>query len=164
MTKPIRIGELSQLAGCTVETIRYYEREGLLAKAKRTSGNYRLYDLQHLNLLQFILNCRALGMTLEEIRALILLRAAPARACTEVNELLDEHIKHVRERISELRKLDRTLHSLRAKCQLALSVENCEILKGIGSLSPMRVTEKSVHRARSHSRHGSRVRSSTPAR
>lgn len=155
MANLIKIGELSRLAGCPVETIRYYEREGLLAKAKRTSGNFRLYDLQHLDLLQFILNCRALDMTLDEIRALIALRATPTRACTEVNELLDEHIKHVRKRISELRKLDRTLRSLRAKCQLALSVENCEILKGIGSLSPMRATEKPAHRARSHSRHGS---------
>lgn len=154
MAKLIRIGELSALAGCPVETIRYYEREGLLAKASRSSGNYRLYDVQHVDALQFIRNCRALDMTLEEIRALIALRSKPSRACTDVNDLLDKHIGHVRDRISELRKLDRTLRSLRAKCQHVLSVENCEILKGIGHLNT-RAIEKSAHRPRAHARHGS---------
>jgi Cd(II)/Pb(II)-responsive transcriptional regulator len=150
MAQLIRIGELSELAGCPVETIRYYEREGLLAKANRSSGNYRLYDQQHVEALQFIRNCRALDMTLEEIRALIALRSKPSRACTEVNDLLDEHIEHVHNRISELKKLDRTLHSLRAKCQNILSVENCEILKGIGHLN-RKAIEKSTSAARARS-------------
>jgi Cd(II)/Pb(II)-responsive transcriptional regulator len=158
MSKLIRIGELSAVADCPVETIRYYEREGLLSKPKRTSGNYRLYDRQHIETLQLIRNCRALDMTLEEIRTLLTLRTTPARACTAVNDLLDEHIKHVRDRISELRKLDRTLRSLRAKCRQTLSVENCEILKGIGHLSPAKGTGKhSAHiRARPHSAQAAR--------
>lgn len=143
----IRIGELSALAGCPVETIRYYERERLLSKPKRTSGNYRLYDRQHVETLQFIRNCRALDMTLEEVRALLALRTTPARACTEVNDLLDEHIQHVKDRMSELKELDRTLRSLRAKCRQTLSVENCEILKGIGRLNPTRGTGTPVRRA-----------------
>ena len=153
MAKLFRIGELSELGGCPVETIRYYEREGLLAKASRSSGNYRLYEKNHVDALQFIRNCRALDMTLEEIRALLSLRSDPSRACTEVNNLLDEHIKHVRDRISELRKLDRTLRSLRAKCQHVLSVENCEVLKGIGHLNP-KTLQKPAHRAHSHARRG----------
>lgn len=130
----IRIGELSERAACPVETIRYYEREGLLSEPKRTSGNYRLYEQEHVEALQFIRNCRALDMTLDEVRMLISLRATPARACTDVSELLDAHIRSVRERVSELKGLDRTLRSLRAKCRRKRSVENCEILKGIGSL------------------------------
>ena len=153
MAKLFRIGELSELGGCPVETIRYYEREGLLAKASRSSGNYRLYEKHHVDALQFIRNCRALDMMLEEIRALLSLRSDPSRACTEVNNLLDEHIKHVRDRISELRKLDRTLRSLRAKCQHVLSVEHCEVLKGIGHLNP-KTLEKPAHRAHSHARRG----------
>lgn len=139
----IKIGELSELAECPVETIRYYEREGLLTKASRSSGNYRMYGKQHVDNLQFIRKCRALDMTLEEIRALLALRSKPASACTEVNDLLDEHIMHVRNRISELKRLDRTLRSLRAKCQDVLSVQNCEILKGIGHLDPKAVEKPS---------------------
>ncbi|MBL8269766.1 Cd(II)/Pb(II)-responsive transcriptional regulator [Steroidobacter sp.] len=154
MPKLFKIGELSELGGCPIETIRYYEREGLLAKAGRSAGNYRLYEKHHLDALQFIRNCRTLDMTLEEIRALLSLRSDPSRACTDVNRLLDEHIEHVRDRISELKKLDRTLRSLRAKCQHVLSVENCEILKGIGHLNPKTI-EKSAQRAHSHARRGS---------
>lgn len=154
MNTLVRIGKLSALVSCPVETIRYYEREGLLSKPKRTSGNYRLYDRQHVETLQFIRNCRALDMTLEEIRTLLLLRTTPARACTEVNELLDAHIGHVRDRMSELKELDRMLRSLRAKCRRTLSVENCEILKGIGSLSPVkRSRDGSRHRTSSHAKH-----------
>ena len=138
MADMLRIGELSELADCPVETIRYYEREGLLSKPKRTSGNYRVYEQVHAETLQFIRNCRALDMTLEEIRMLMALRRTPTRACTEVNELLDAHIRQVRDRISELEKLDQTLRSLRMKCRRSLSVENCEILKGIGRLTAAR--------------------------
>jgi Cd(II)/Pb(II)-responsive transcriptional regulator len=153
MSKLFRIGELSELGGCPVETIRYYEREGMLAKASRSSGNYRLYEKHHLDALQFIRNCRALDMTLDEIRALLALRSNPSRACTEVNSLLDEHIQHVRDRISELRELDRTLRSLRASCQQDLSVANCEILKGIRLLNPT-TTDKPARRAHSQTRRG----------
>lgn len=147
----MRIGELSELAGCPVETIRYYEREGLLSEPMRTSGNYRLYERAHVEALQFIRNCRALDMTLEEIRMLIALRTTPARACTDVNDLLDAHIRNVRERMSELNELDRTLRSLRAKCRRNRSVENCEILKGIGRLRPTQASRNGLgQRAGSH--------------
>lgn len=147
----MRIGELSELAGCPVETIRYYEREGLLSEPMRTSGNYRLYERAHVEALQFIRNCRALDMTLEEIRMLIALRTTPARACTDVNDLLDAHIRNVRERMSELNELDRTLRSLRAKCRRNSSVENCEILKGIGRLRPTKASRNGLgQRAGSH--------------
>lgn len=157
MSTMIRIGELSKLAECPVETIRYYEREGLLSKPKRTSGNYRLYDRNHVESLQFIRNCRALDMTLEEIRTLFALRTTPARTCTEVNDLLDEHIMHVRDRISDLRRLDRTLRALRAKCRRTLSVENCEILKGIGHLDPSKgAGAQPLRRTRPYSAHNAR--------
>lgn len=153
MSTMIRIGKLSELAGCPVETIRYYEREGLLSEPKRTSGNYRLYERQHVEALQFIRNCRALDMALEEIRMLVALRTTPARACTEVNDLLDAHIREVRDRISELKELDRTLRSLRAKCRRTLSVENCEILKGIGRLNSLKASRNGLgHRANSHAK------------
>ena len=65
----MKIGELATLTGCPVETIRYYEREGLLPAPSRSAGNYRQYDTAHVERLSFIRHCRSLDMTQEEIRA-----------------------------------------------------------------------------------------------
>ena len=70
----MKIGELAKLTDCQVETIRYYEREGLLPEPARSEGNYRLYTQAHVERLTFIRNCRSLDMTLEEIRSLLNLR------------------------------------------------------------------------------------------
>ena len=71
MSKHLKIGELAKRTGCPVETIRYYEREALLAAPRRSEGNYRLYDDAHAERLQFIRHCRSLDMTLDEIRSLL---------------------------------------------------------------------------------------------
>lgn len=112
----MKIGELGKKAGCSVETIRYYEREGLLPRPERGANNYRLYGGSHLESLRFIRNCRVLEMTLEEIRTLMHLRPDSERDCGEVNAILDEHICHVAERIERLRELKHQLVSLRGKC------------------------------------------------
>ena len=67
----IKIGELAKRTGATVETIRYYEKEGLLPEPSRSAGNYRLYNEEHIEHLQFILHCRALDMALDEVRVLL---------------------------------------------------------------------------------------------
>ena len=95
MAAGLKIGELAQRTGTQVETIRYYEREGLLPEPARSEGNYRLYDKAHTERLSFIRHCRSLDMTLDEIRALLKFRDAPNQECGEVNALLDEHIGHV---------------------------------------------------------------------
>src|ERR1700757_4385845 len=97
----LKIGELAKRTDLLVETIRYYEREGLLPDPPRSEGNYRLYSVMHLERLQFIRHCRSLDMTLEEIRNLLRFRDAPDRNCGEVNALLDKHIEHVSSRIKE---------------------------------------------------------------
>ena len=127
----MRIGELAQASGTPIETIRFYEREGLLPAAPRTEGNYRIYTPQHAERLGFIRQCRNLDMTLDEIRALIALRESPAQDCGEVNALLDEHIGHVAQRIRELRALEKELKSLRARCATPHSLSECGILTGI---------------------------------
>lgn len=75
----MKIGVLAKQADCPVETVRYYEREGLLPAPARTEGNYRLYSSEHLERLTFIRNCRTLDMTLDEIRRLLALMDSPAR-------------------------------------------------------------------------------------
>jgi Cd(II)/Pb(II)-responsive transcriptional regulator len=120
---------LAQGAGCTVETIRYYEREGLIPEPARSEGNYRLYDGGHQERLTFIRNCRALEMTLDEIRLLLGLKDLAGHDCSEVNALLDKHIGHVAERIARLQRLEGQLIGLREQCRRIDSVEECAILR-----------------------------------
>lgn len=124
----MRIGELARRTGTQVETLRYYEREGLLTEPARSDGNYRLYGPEHLEQVQFIRHCRSLDMSLEEIRVLLRLRGVPADDCADVNSLLDEHLGHVTRRIRELRHLERELKALRARCQAATDAAHCGIL------------------------------------
>ena len=127
----MKIGELAQQAGCSVETIRYYEREGLLPQPGRTSGNYRHYDAAQLERLQLIRRCRSLDMTHDEIRTLLGYRDQPERDCDAVNVLIDEHIAHVRRRIAELASLEQELQTLRQHCHDKRTIRQCGILKDL---------------------------------
>ena len=127
----MRIGELAQASGTPIETIRFYEREGLLPAAPRTEGNYRIYTPEHAERLGFIRQCRNLDMTLDEVRMLLKFKDDPMADCGEVNSLLDAHIGHVAERIRELRGLEKELRSLRAACSSPHAAADCGILNGI---------------------------------
>ncbi|MHB8770505.1 MAG: Cd(II)/Pb(II)-responsive transcriptional regulator [Syntrophales bacterium] len=129
----LKIGELAKRTGCLVETIRYYEREGLLPETTRSDGNYRLYGNAHVERLRFIRQCRSLDMTLDETRRLLNLRDAPEESCHEVNTLIDEHICHVIDRIAELKALQKQLKDLRNLCQRTEAVKDCEILQCLAS-------------------------------
>jgi Cd(II)/Pb(II)-responsive transcriptional regulator len=133
----MRIGELAKVTGTQVETIRYYEREGLLAQPARTEGNFRIYANEHAKRLSFIRHCRSLDMTLDEIRKLLCIKDAPAEDCAEVISLLDAHIGHVAARIRELRGLEEQLNSLRGRCGIAQDAAHCGIL--IELSQPVRV-------------------------
>jgi Cd(II)/Pb(II)-responsive transcriptional regulator len=124
----LTIGALAQRLQCPTETIRFYEREGLLPPPARSGGNYRLYGKVHLERLGFIRRCRTLDMTLDEIRVLLQLRDKPADNCAEVNAVLDEHIQHVADRIAELRALQGQLRDLRQLCASA-DQSGCGILQ-----------------------------------
>jgi Cd(II)/Pb(II)-responsive transcriptional regulator len=124
----MKIGDLSNATETPVETIRYCEREGLLPPAARTAGNYRVYGDENVRRLALIRRCRSLDMTIEEIRTLLRFRDAPTESCAEVNGLLDAHIRHVAERIHDLRALEKDLRALREKCAQASDAARCGIL------------------------------------
>lgn len=105
----MKIGELARRTDCTVETIRYYEREGLLPEPQRSEGNYRQYGERHVEQLVFIRNCRLLDMTHNEIRELLQLRRRPEASCGDVNGLIEAHIELVGERIAALNQLQHVL-------------------------------------------------------
>lgn len=140
MITSMKIGELANLTGVQVETIRHYEREGLLPHTKRSEGNYRVYDESHGQRLSFIRQSRSLDMTLDEIRVLLRFRDAPTENCGAVNALLDEHIGHVAHRVKELRQLEKQLKSLRELCRNAQDVEHCGILNELNAMSQQQAT------------------------
>lgn len=144
----MKIGELAKKTGTQVETVRYYEREGLLPTPVRTEGNYRIYGASHVERLSFIRHCRSLDMTLGEIRTLLGFKDAPEDNCEQVNILLDEHIGHVAQRIQELRALEQQLKDLRAQCQETQQAAHCGILSELSSVSraqPAQVSSAHVH-------------------
>ena len=121
----MKIGELSRLTGTNVETIRYYERDGLLPIPARSEGNYRIYGDAHVQRLSFIRRCRSLDMTLDEIRVLQHFKESPQENCADVNRLLDRHIGHVAQRMQELQELERQLKGLRERCGEGACPEFC---------------------------------------
>lgn len=127
----MKIGELAGVTHTQVETIRYYERAGLLPATPRSGGNYRIYGEEHARRLAFIRHCRSLDMALDEIRVLLRLKDSPDENCGEANAVLDEHIEHVALRVRELNALGRQLKLLRAQCRETKDSGNCGILKGL---------------------------------
>jgi Cd(II)/Pb(II)-responsive transcriptional regulator len=127
----MKIGELAALAGCDVQAVRFYESKGLLPTPSRSEGNYRVYGEPHVERLMFIRNCRALDMTLSEIRALLGLKDRGGQDCGDVDALLDVHIDQVAERIVKLQRQEAQLRQLRHTCGERRSVEECAILQGL---------------------------------
>lgn len=130
-----RIGELARRAECLVQTVRFYEAEGLLPAPARSEGNFRLYDENHLDRLLFIRRCRAKDMNLAEIRRLLTFRDSPELGCQEVNELMDAHIAQVRTKIRELRELEKQLLELRRSCDSDRRAAQCGILNSLAEVS-----------------------------
>jgi Cd(II)/Pb(II)-responsive transcriptional regulator len=141
----MKIGELAQVAQTTVETVRYYEKEGLLPPTPRTAGNFRVYGPAHLERLRFIRNCRALDMSHEEIHTLLGLADQPAAGCGAINAVFDQHMAHVDERIRELLHLKDQLASLRQCCQTEQGVDACGILQGLADMETEARPERHTH-------------------
>lgn len=113
----MRIGELAVACDCPAETIRYYEKIGLLPSPTRRANGYRSYGELHRKWLQFILRSRALGFTQDEVRRLTSIAHQSQPACADVHELLAEHVADVRDKLRELKRMEGALVRLKAKCR-----------------------------------------------
>lgn len=127
----MRIGELARNAGVDVQTVRYYEREGLMAPPSRTSSGYRSYGPVDLERLNFIRHCRLLDMSLAEIRRLLNVSRNAEVSCEEVDQLVSAHLDRVRAKRIALQALESRLSVLKAKCASGHRVADCGILAGL---------------------------------
>ena len=120
-------GSLSKLTGVNIETIRYYEKIGLMPDPARSSGGHRIYDQSHLKRLSFIRRSRELGFTLQEIRELLELVDGGDYTCAEVRDRTLHHLDDVALKIRDLQKMQSTLESMASKCDGGL-VPECPIV------------------------------------
>jgi len=125
----MRIGELAEKADVDVQTVRYYEREGLIGAPGRTPSGYRSYRTADLERLVFIRHCRSLDMPLADVRRLIELSGDQSVSCDEVNALLHAHLARVRSKLAALRELEKQLAALDAQCSAGHRVADCGILE-----------------------------------
>lgn len=126
------IGRLSAETGVNIETIRYYERIGIMPAPPRTEGGQRIYGAEHLKRLTFIRRCRELGFSLDEIRVLLGLAGGHALTCAEVSDMAHGHIADIRQKVKDLKKLERVLTDLAARCH-GRKVPECPILDALGA-------------------------------
>jgi DNA-binding transcriptional MerR regulator len=126
------IGALATATDTKVETVRYYERIGLLPEPQRTSGNYRSYSGDHLARLSFIRRARDLGFTLDRVRTLLGLADRKDHDCCAVDAIATDHLHDIDRKIADLKALRRELSGLIGQCQRG-KIADCRI---IGALSP----------------------------
>ena len=130
MANTYSIGELATTTHTKVETIRYYERVGLLPKPKRTAGNYRSYEAAHLGRLSFIRRARDLGFSIEEVRNLLGLADQKDRSCETVDAIAREHLADVDRKIADLNELRRELDAIIRRCHRG-TIAECRILDAL---------------------------------
>ena len=124
------IGHLARATGTKVETIRYYERIGLLPAPARTAGNYRVYSDEHFQRLSFIRRARHLGFSIEQIRDLLGLSDQRDRPCEAVDAIAREHLAAVDRKIADLQALRRELDSLISQCGCG-TIADCRIIEAL---------------------------------
>ncbi len=124
------IGSLSKRTGCNIETIRYYERIGLMPRPARTEGGYRLYSGDDLKRLAFIRRSRELGFTLDQVRNLLLLVDGKDYTCDQVKEMTLAHVGDVRRKIADLRKLERILKDMVSQCDRG-AIPDCPLVDAL---------------------------------
>jgi Cu(I)-responsive transcriptional regulator len=134
MTQQFSIGELANATETKVETIRYYERIGLLPEPARTAGNYRSYQAPHVARLAFIRRARALGFSLDQVRELLSLSDQKERSCAQVDAIAQQHLTDVDAKIGTLKILRRELDSLIRQCHSG-TIAECHIIDALAAHS-----------------------------
>ncbi|MGH7120334.1 MAG: MerR family transcriptional regulator, partial [Acetobacteraceae bacterium] len=133
-TNAFSIGDLAAQTGTKVETIRYYEKVGVMSPAARTAGNHRVYTQGHLDRLAFIRHSRELGFPLDSVRTLLTLADNPNQSCAEVDAVACQHLAAVRSRIARLQALEVELARMVRECRCG-RVSDCHVIEVLADLT-----------------------------
>ena len=125
------IGELAKKTQLSTDSIRFYEKKQLIKASFRAENNYKYYDNDTLKRLTFIKRCRALDISLQEISQLVELTKQPKQDCLMIDHLIEQHIRQVEEKLTELQKFKTQLQQLRQSCSSNTTVDHCNILKNL---------------------------------
>lgn len=128
--RKLQRAELARLTGCNLETIRYYEKTGMIPDPPRTAAGYRVYDERHAARLRFILRARELGFSLREVRGLLDLVDGGTQTCAEVKERTERHQADVRAKIADLTRIEEVLTATAAQCS-GEDVPECPVLEAL---------------------------------
>lgn len=126
----MKIGEIAAATGTKVETVRYYEREGMMPRPERSAGNYRIYGLAQLQRLQFIRGARALGFSLDQVRDLLALADDRSQPCEVVDDIARGHLQDIDRKLADLRALRKELAKLIDACGQG-RIDECRILEAL---------------------------------
>ncbi|RYZ17132.1 MAG: heavy metal-responsive transcriptional regulator [Myxococcaceae bacterium] len=140
--EPLTIGTLARLGGIGVETVRFYERQGLLVQPRRPARGYRLYSPEALDQIRFIRRSKALGFTLDEIRDLLALRAQPGVPCRVVRVQAQAKVADIDRKMAELARLREAVASLAQACTGDMPMQQCSILSALEGEPPLAPPEQ----------------------
>ena len=132
----MKIGELAKKAGCQVETVRYYEREGLLPQANRRASGYRMYEADDVRRLLFVRRAKALGFTLREIRDLLALSSQKSSDMAAMKAAALQKLADVEAKLAELNRIRDGLNALIGACPGQGALTHCPILNAIAENRP----------------------------
>jgi DNA-binding transcriptional MerR regulator len=141
MAQAMKIGTAAKHAGLSVDAVRFYEKAGLLKRAPRTEGGFRLFRAEDVQSLKFIRKVQELGFSLQEIRELLVLQEEREEVCGHVRELLEQKLAGVRRKMEELRRLEMSLKNALRKCNRKLREfgetreKCCPVLEELGRAS-----------------------------
>lgn len=138
----IKSGDLARKAGVKTETLRYYEREGLLPEPNRTEAGYRMYSGEDVKRVRFIKRAQELGFSLKEVKELLALKLDASQSASEVKRLAEQKIQNIETKIQSLRAMKETLKDLAEACSGKGQVGNCPILNCLDDYIPQKGGEK----------------------
>ena len=138
MPQAVQIGKVALETGLSVDTIRFYEKDGLLRSPERSEGGFRLYTPRDIAQLQFIRRAQELGFSLAEIRELLLIQDERTEPCAHVRDLIQNRLQAIRGKIDDLKRLERHMKDALHKCDATIrdgaAHTRCPVLEEIGTV------------------------------
>jgi len=127
--KSYMAGQLAKTADVNIQTVRFYDRQGILKPVSRTEAGYRIYDNEGVKRLNFIIQAKELGFSLKEIKEFLALRVQSVQACDRVRKKTTEKLKDIQNKIAHLKKLEKTFRGLIGDCENRVVTNQCPILE-----------------------------------